>query len=381
MRCPFCKTSTFRRVVAGEREIDCCTACGALWFDYGEIRELTEGRLSVDAEGETPPAPPGKPGGVLSRMRREAASFTCPRCGAAFTAIDFQLTGIPVFQCPSCEGILTPRVSAAGIAARFRFLREHGAKYAALGETLARKEKRRLESKYGFAGPGAAGDVAVPLPIVVPLADNAPPLRSLPVVTFVLIFLATALYFLGQVRGARLPLPGGLPGLPSGTGFAGVPKISLLLAPFLQAGILPLAAGSLFLFVLGDNVEDRMGSIAYFFFYLFCGVCAGIAHVLWGKAGGTPALSSPGAVAGILGAYLVFFPNVSIQLYGMGRIVTLPAYLFACMWVVAVFFLGPAGPLASLVDPARLSLPGNLAGFGAGAAGAILWRFCDPPLR
>ncbi|MCL5884581.1 MAG: rhomboid family intramembrane serine protease [Deltaproteobacteria bacterium] len=387
MRCPFCKTSTFRRVVAGEQEIDRCTACGALWFDYGEIRELTEGRLSPDTEGETPPAPPGipggaaKPGAILSRMRREAASLACPRCGNAFTAIDFQLTGFPVFQCPSCEGILAPRTSAAEIAARFRFLREHGARYAALGETLAREEKRRMESEYGPAGPGAAGNMAVPLPMVVPLADNAPPLRSLPIVTYVLIFLAAALYLLGQVRGVRLPLPGGLPGLPPGTGFAGVPKLSLLLAPFLQSGILPLAVGSLFLFVLGDNVEDRMGSAAYFFLYLACGVCAGAAHVLWGKTGGPQAFSSSGAVAGILGAYLVFFPDVSIRLYGMGRILTLPAYLFACAWLVTIFFLVPAGPLANLIDPARLSLPGNLAGFGSGVAGAILCRFYGQPLR
>jgi membrane associated rhomboid family serine protease len=371
-------------VVAGEQEIDRCTACGALWFDYGEIRELTEGRLPVDTEGETPPSSAGnpaaeKPGAVLSRMRREAASLSCPRCGQALTAIDFQLTGVPVLQCPPCEGILAPRASAAGIAARFRFLREHGAKYAALGETLARNEKRRMESQYGPAGP--AGSMQVPLPVVVPLADDAPPLRSFPIVTIVLIGLAAALYCLAQFRGSQLILPGGLAGLPSGTGLAGVPKASILLAPFLQSGILPLAAGSLFLFVLGDNVEDRMGSIAYFFFFLFCGVCAGIAHLLWGKAGGTPALTSPGAVAGILGAYLVFFPNVSVRLYGMGRIVTLPAYLFACVWVVAVFLLGPAGPLASLVDPARLSLPGNLGGFGAGIAGAILWRFREHPLR
>jgi membrane associated rhomboid family serine protease len=387
MRCPFCKTSTFRRVVAGEQEIDRCTACGALWFDYGEIRELTEGRLPLGTEGETPPSPPGKPGdaakpgAVLSRMRREAASLACPRCGNAFTAIDFQLTGFPVFRCPSCEGILAPGGAAAGIAARFRFLREHGAKYVALGETLARKEKRRMEAEYGSAGPGPAGNLAVPLPMVVPLADDAPPLRSLPVVTYALIFRTAALYFLGQVRGVRLPLPGGLPGLPPGAGFAGVPKLSLFLAPFLQPGILPLAVGSLFLFVLGDNVEDRMGSIAYFFFYLSCGVCAGAAHVLWGKPGGPMALASAGAVAGILGAYLVFFPNVSIRLYGMGRIVSLPAYLFACMWVVTVFFFGPAGPLGNLVDPARLSLPGNLAGFGAGVAGAILFRFYGRPLR
>ncbi len=239
MRCPFCKTSTFRRVIAGEREIDRCTACGALWFDYGEIRELTEGRLSPGPEGEPPPAPPGKPGGAekpgaaLSRMRRAGASLSCPRCEGALTAVDFQLTGIPVFQCPACEGILAPRASAGDIAARFRFAQEHGAQVAALGETLARNEKRRMEEKFGPARPGAAGSLAVPLPLVVPLADDSPAVRSFPIATYFLIGLAAALYLLGQVRGVDLPLPGGLPGLPPGTGFAGVPTLSLLFAPFL----------------------------------------------------------------------------------------------------------------------------------------------------
>lgn len=384
MKCPVCRTSTFRRVFAGEREIDRCTACGALWFDYGEIRELTEGRLPVDADGPGAPSSPepppagAKPGAILSRMRREAASRSCPRCGGPLTAVDFQHTGIPVFPCTECEGIFAPRAAAAGIASRFRFFREHGAQFEALGETLARKEEPRWEAFP--AGSGVAGRMSLPLPVVVPLADDAPPVRSYPVVTGLLILLAAALYIVGQVRGTPLLLPGGLRGLPAGTGFApGLPKLSLLVAPFLQAGILPLAVGSLFLFVLGDNVEDRMGSLSYFFFYLFCGLCAGVAHVLWGKAGGAQALSAPGAVAGIVGAYLVFFPNVTIRAYGMGRMLSVPAYLFCCAWLVAVFLLGPAGPLESLIDPARLSLPGNLAGFGSGVFGAILWRCCEPP--
>jgi membrane associated rhomboid family serine protease len=154
--------------------------------------------------------------------------------------------------------------------------------------------------------------------------------------------------------------------------------LSLLLAPFLQNGILPLAMGSLYLFVLGDNVEDRMGSLGYFLLYLFCGICAGTAHLLWAKAGGPPALTSSGAVAGILGAYLVFFPNVSIRMYGMGRILTLPAYLFACAWVVAAFFLEwRTGPLAGILFPSALSLAGNLAGFGSGVAGAVILRLFE----
>jgi len=83
-------------------------------------------------------------------------------------------------------------------------------------------------------------------------------------------------------------------------------------------------------------------------------------------------------VAGVLGAYLVFFPDVPIAMYGMGRVSTVPAYLFACAWAVSVFLWGwGPGPLSNLLDPAPYGLAGNLAGFGAGAAGAALWRIFE----
>jgi Zn-finger nucleic acid-binding protein len=140
MECPNCKISSMRRVMAGDREIDRCIACGALWFDYGEIRELTEGRLAADAGEETPHDPPG---GELRRMHRQAASLSCPQCGGRVGAIDFQMTGIPVFYCRDCNGYLAPRRSAAGISARFRSFRENAEVYARLGETLAGEMRRR----------------------------------------------------------------------------------------------------------------------------------------------------------------------------------------------------------------------------------------------
>lgn len=361
-----------RRVVSGEKEIDLCSACGALWFDYGEIRELTGGRLTVE------PAPQRDKGTAFSTVRAAAGSLRCPKCEGGLTAVDFQATGIPVLHCPACDGILALRDSAAGIYAKFRFLREHGKAYAALGDTLAGEVRRRMEKKYGPSAMGAAGEATVPIPMVVPLADDAPEMESFPLVTYALIVLSLFLYIVGQVGGAPLPLPGGIAGLPSGTGFIGVPKLPLLFAPFFHGGILPLAASSLFLFVLGDNVEDRLGKVPYFVLYLLCGAIAGAAHVLWGKAGGPPAMGSTGAVAGILGAYLVFFPNVSIRMYGMGRLVRMPAYLFACSWVIAVFLLArEPGPIMEFLNPAALSLAGSMAGFGTGVVAAICWRMSE----
>jgi len=265
---------------------------------------------------------------------------------------------------------------------RFKFQRDHARLYESLGASMAEEVRGRMNRRLGpDVGEVRVGQI--PLPVLVPLADEASPGSSPPLVVYGILSLAVALHLLswvgaGDGTGLQVRLA-----LPSGTGFSGVPKFSLLAAPFLHGGIVPLVVGCLFLFVLGDNVEDRLGRIPFLLFYLICGAVAGAAHVLWGTAGMPAALGSAGAVAGVLGAYLVFFPDVPIAMYGMGRVVTVPAYLFACAWAVAVFLWGwGPGPLSNLLNPAPYTLAGHLAGFGTGVACATLWRHWEAlPIR
>jgi len=378
VNCPYCKIPSMAGVTSGEIEVDRCRTCGAAWFDPGEIRELTQGRLAAE-EGAAPgtdSSPPAKEEkGVALRLAwGEARGLPCPRCGGPLRPADFQLTGVPVFRCAGCGGMLVSRRSAVALSARFRFQRDHAQLYESLGASMAEEVRCRMNRRLG-------PDVAevhpgqIPLPVLVPLADGASPGSRLPVAMYGILFLTVSLYLLSRIgAGDGTGMEGRL-ALPTGMGFSGVPKVALLLTPFLHGGIVPLGVGCLFLFVLGDNVEDRLGRVPFLLFYLLCGAVAGAAHVLWGKAGMPAALGSAGAVAGVLGAYLVFFPDVPIEMYGMGRVVTVPAYLFACAWAVAVFLWGwGPGPLSNLLNPAPYSLAGHLAGFGAGIAGAALWR-------
>jgi len=365
-------------VTSGEVEVDRCRTCGAAWFDPGEIRELTQGRLSaeeVSSAAEDPTPPPREDKGAALRLAwGEARGLSCPRCAEPLHPEDFQLTGVPVFRCAGCGGMLLSRRSANALSARFRFQRDHAQLYESLGASMAEEVRGRMNRRLG-------PDVAevrpgqIPLPVLVPLADRASPGSRPPVVVYGILFLTVALYLLSWFgAGDGSGLEGRL-ALPSGTGFSGVPKAALLLAPFLHGGVVPIVVGCLFLFVLGDNVEDRLGRVPFLLFYLFCGVVAGVAQVVSGKAGMPAALGSAGAVAGVLGAYLVFFPDVPIEMYGMGRTATVPAYLFACAWAVSVFLWGwGPGPLSNLLNPAPYSLAGHLAGFGTGAACAALWK-------
>lgn len=378
MNCPYCKIPSMDAVTSGKVELDRCRTCGAAWFDPGEIRELTQGRLPAegDAASVADPSPPAREekGAALRLAWGEAWGLSCPRCGEPLRPVDFQLTGVPVFRCGGCGGMLVSRRSAVALSARFRFQRDHAQLYESLGASMAEEVRDRMNRRLGpDVGEVRVGQI--PLPVLVPLADGASPGSRPPLVVYGILLLTVALYLLSWIGAGDVAALQGRLALPSGTGFSGVPKIALLAAPFLHGGIVPLVVGCLFLFVLGDNVEDRLGRVPFLLFYLFCGAVGGAAHVLLGKAGMPSALGSAGAVAGVLGAYLVFFPDVPIEMYGMGRVVTVPAYLFACAWAVAVFLWGwGPGPLSSLLNPAPYSLAGHLGGFAAGALGAVLCR-------
>lgn len=378
MNCPYCKIPSMRVVASGEVEVDRCRTCGAAWFDPGEIRELTQGRLPAeeDADPAADPSSPAKEekGAAMRLAWGEARGLPCPRCGDPLRPVDFQLTGVPVFRCVGCGGMLVSCRGVKALAERFKFQRDHAQLYESLGASMAEEVRGRMNRRLGTdVGEVRAGQI--PLPVLVPLADGASPGSRPPLVMYGILFLTVSLYLLSWIgAGDGTGLQGRL-ALPSGTGFSGVPKFALLSAPFLHGGIVPLGVGCLFLFVLGDNVEDRLGRIPFLLFYLFCGAVAGAAHVVAGKTGMPAALGSAGAVAGVLGAYLVFFPDVPIDMYGMGRVATVPAYLFACAWAVSVFLWGwGPGPLSSLLNPAPYSLAGHLAGFAAGALGAVLCR-------
>ena len=257
--CPYCKIpsmnvavearrprGTTRPVASGEVEVDRCRTCGAAWFDPGEIRELTQGRLPAE-EDAGPAADSSLPaieekGAALRLAWGEARGLPCPRCGEPLCPVDFQLTGIPVFRCGGCCGMLVSRRSAGALSARFKFQRDHAQLYQSLGASMAEEVRVRMNRRLGpDVGEVRAGQI--PVPVLVPLADGASPGSGPPVVVYGILFLSVALYLLswigaGGVTGLEARLA-----LPSGTGFSGVPKSALLLTPFFHGGIVPLAWG------------------------------------------------------------------------------------------------------------------------------------------
>ena len=132
----------------------------------------------------------------------------------------------------------------------------------------------------------------------------------------------------------------------------------LLTSIFLHAGWLHLIGNMWFLWVFGDNIEDRFGHLKYLFFYLFCGVGAGIIHTLANAGSTVPAVGASGAISGVLGAYLVLFPGA--------RILTLIplGFLFFTVRLRAVVMLG----IWFLIQ-----LVSGMALLGAESSGGVAW--------
>jgi membrane associated rhomboid family serine protease len=129
----------------------------------------------------------------------------------------------------------------------------------------------------------------------------------------------------------------------------GIPYLTLLTSMFMHGGWLHIGSNLLFLFIFGDNVEDNMGSIKYLIFYLLCGFGADFAQILLGGGDSViPNLGASGAIAGVLGAYLILFPQARIRalipFFGIASISYVPAMLMIGFWIVtqfvSVFFAG-----------------------------------------
>lgn len=119
---------------------------------------------------------------------------------------------------------------------------------------------------------------------------------------------------------------------------------TLLTSQFLHGGWMHLLGNMLYLWIFGDNVEDVLGHLPYLLFYLACGVIAGLAQVFVDPGSTVPSLGASGAIAGVLGAYLVMFPHARVNtliFLGIFFFFTrLTAILVIGFWIVLQFFSG-----------------------------------------
>jgi rhomboid family protein len=158
-----------------------------------------------------------------------------------------------------------------------------------------------------------------------------------------------------------------------------VPPLSVLTSMFLHGSWLHLLGNMLFLWIFGDNIEDRLGRARYLLFYLFCGYVAGYGFALANPDSAEPLIGASGAIAGVLGAYLVLYPRARV--WGLVPFLffiplRLPAWVVLGLWFVLQAFYSAGYGVSEVGTVAYLA---HVAGFVAGALLALPLRANTPP--
>ncbi len=110
--------------------------------------------------------------------------------------------------------------------------------------------------------------------------------------------------------------------------------LTLLISMFMHGGLMHIAGNMLYLFIFGDNIEDRLGHLRYAVFYLVCGVLAGLAHVLTNLDSTIPSLGASGAISGVMGGYILLFPTRRVRVIMLQMVTQVPAYVALGLWIV-----------------------------------------------
>lgn len=212
---------------------------------------------------------------------------------------------------------------------------------------------------------------------MIPLRDNNPR-RSVPVVTYTLIAvnvlaflwqlslganLERALYQIAFIP-ARFWVPGHWP----------FDIMTVVSSMFLHGSLMHIGSNMLYLFIFGDNIEDRLGKGRYIVFYFLCGFLATYAHAFFSSGSRIPAIGASGAIAGVLGAYLLLFPHARVMtllpIFVFITIREIPAVIILGLWFVLQLFSG-VGSLG-VTDAQDMGGVAYFAHIGGFVAGMIL---------
>jgi membrane associated rhomboid family serine protease len=169
------------------------------------------------------------------------------------------------------------------------------------------------------------------------------PTRSYPVITTTLIVINILVFLWSLFDFENIILTWGFTP-------ANFVLVTFLTSMFLHGGIDHIFGNMLFLYIYGDNVEDRLSAPVFIAFYLMAGVFAGFVHFLSAPGSEIPAIGASGAISGVLGAYLVMFPRVKVRAIGpFYMIYRIPAYVLIGFWFIlqlifgAISFVGMTG--------------------------------------
>ena len=207
---------------------------------------------------------------------------------------------------------------------------------------------------------------------MLPIGDDNSGERTFPIVTYALIALNVLFFFVELGGGDAFVKEWAL--VPSR--FLANPSAdapTLFTSMFMHAGWLHLGGNMLYLWIFGDNVEDRFGHGTFFVFYLLCGLAATFAQLLFSAGSNVPNLGASGAIAGVLGSYLLLFPNGRVRVLQGQQVVQMPAVAVLGFWIVLQLFSG-IGSIANTAESGGVAYMAHIGGFAAGCVLTLALR-------
>ena len=219
-----------------------------------------------------------------------------------------------------------------------------------------------------------------------PIRDNVPS-RSFPVITILLIVVNAAIFLLEVAMGPRALagfvarnalIPDHVTSYFSGVHLpAGHIFFPFFSSMFLHGGWLHLIGNMWFLWIFGDNVEDRLGHLRFLVFYIACGLLGNVAHYAFNSASSMPSLGASGAIAGVLGAYAISYPRarilVLLPIFFFIQFIELPALVVLGFWFLLQFLNGAASFVRSS-GTGGVAWWAHIGGFVGGIAIFYLFR-------
>jgi membrane associated rhomboid family serine protease len=203
-----------------------------------------------------------------------------------------------------------------------------------------------------------------------PISDDDSQRRSFPVVTYALIVL-NVLVFLLELGGGDQFIEkwAFIPSRFSADPFGQVATI--FTAMFMHGGWLHLFGNMLFLWIFGDNVEDRFGHLQFLLFYLLVGIAATLAQYAMAPHSSVPNVGASGAIAGVLGAYILMFPQSRVNVLLGPQLVAMPALIVIGLWIALQLF-SEVGAIANTNETSNVGGVAYMAHIGGFLAGFLL---------
>lgn len=226
----------------------------------------------------------------------------------------------------------------------------------------------------------------------IPIGDDNSARRSFPIVTWTLVAANAYVWFLELSKGETfiaayaaipyeittgkdliatryLPSGGQLVPIPNAPGPTPI-QLTLLTSMFMHGSWMHIIGNMVYLLIFGDQIEERLGRFKFLCFYLLAGVAAGLAQVFATPLSHLPCVGASGAIAGVLGAYLILYPRNTVRVLIFRSVVNLPAFFVLGMWG----FMQVAGHLGTPGEQGGVAYMAHIGGFIVGLGTSVFMR-------